>query len=284
LRSWRRAGSFIHEVAHFRHQKMRSFYWGWNLMFGIPLLMPSWFYICHLGHHNGHLYGTRDDGEYLPLASGKWGPLVEFFIQVPLMPLWVIVRFLLGPITFLSPRLRRWVLEHASSFKINFRAPLEIPKNAPLGQWAAMELACSALIWSLVLGMMFGWPLVVGPVEVVLVAIGVLTLNYLRTLVAHRYRSTGGEMSFSEQLDDSINIEGYPLITEVVFPIGLRYHALHHLFPSIPYHNLGTAHRRLMAQLPEDSPYRRTVFRNTFTAIKSLWTDFRAVRRAATNA
>jgi fatty acid desaturase len=112
----------------------------------------------------------------------------------------------------------------------------------------------------------------------------VLTLNYLRTLVAHRYRSTGGEMSFSEQLDDSINIEGYPLITEVVFPIGLRYHALHHLFPSIPYHNLGTAHRRLMAQLPEDSPYRRTVFRNTFTAIKSLWTDFRAVRRAATNA
>jgi len=28
-------------------------------------------------------------------------------------------------------------------------------------------------------------------------------------------------------------------------PVGLRYHALHHYFPGIPYHNLGFAYQRL---------------------------------------
>jgi len=44
-------------------------------------------------------------------------------------------------------------------------------------------------------------------------------------------------------------------------PVGLRYHALHHLLPNLPYHSLGAAHRRLLAQLPADSPYRATASR-----------------------
>ena len=67
-------------------------------------------------------------------------------------------------------------------------------------------------------------------------------------------------MSYLEQLEDSVNITGHPLLTELFFPLGLRYHALHHLFPALPYHNLGTAHRRLMAQLPADSLYHQTVY------------------------
>ncbi|HWP26768.1 MAG TPA: hypothetical protein VNL39_10545 [Xanthobacteraceae bacterium] len=39
-------------------------------------------------------------------------------------------------------------------------------------------------------------------------------------------------------------------------PIGLRYHALHHLLPNLPSHAFGRARRRLLAQLPADSPYR----------------------------
>jgi fatty acid desaturase len=38
-------------------------------------------------------------------------------------------------------------------------------------------------------------------------------------------------------------------------PVGLRYHALHHLIPSVPYHALGEAHRRLVAQLPAGTTY-----------------------------
>jgi fatty acid desaturase len=33
----------------------------------------------------------------------------------------------------------------------------------------------------------------------------------------------------------------------------LRYHALHHFFPGIPYHNLGIAYRRIVAAVPQDS-------------------------------
>ena len=47
----------------------------------------------------------------------------------------------------------------------------------------------------------------------------------------------------------------------------MRYHALHHLLPSLPYHAMGTAHRRLMSCLPEDSPYRMTIRPSLWAAI-----------------
>ncbi len=275
-----RAGSFMHELAHLGRGELRSFHWGWNLLFGVPFLMPSFFYLSHLGHHNTHYFGTREDGEYLPLASGSFGTWLEFLIQVPLMPVGIMTRFLLSPLTFLHPKLRRWVLEHASSFVINFRARRPLPRFAPTTEWAVLELACSAMIWSLLLGTILDWPMLVHLGPVLLVVFGILALNYLRTLVAHRYLSVGGEMTLLEQLGDSINIEGRTLLTELAFPVGLRYHALHHLFPSIPYHNLGIAHRRLMARLPADSPYRRSVFPSTWAAIKCLGTDFCVARKS----
>jgi exodeoxyribonuclease VII large subunit len=38
-------------------------------------------------------------------------------------------------------------------------------------------------------------------------------------------------------------------------PVGLRYHALHHLMPSMPYHDLPEAHRRLARELGTGSTY-----------------------------
>ena len=40
-------------------------------------------------------------------------------------------------------------------------------------------------------------------------------------------------------------------------PVGLRYHALHHLLPSTPYHSLAEAHRRLHAHLGGEGTYVR---------------------------
>ena len=45
------------------------------------------------------------------------------------------------------------------------------------------------------------------------------------------------------------------LLAELWAPVGLRYHALHHLLPSLPYHSLPEAHRRLAAQLGSGSTY-----------------------------
>ena len=88
--------------------------------------------------------------------------------------------------------------------------------------------------------------------------LGVLTiislLNTVRVLGAHEYDSEGAILSRDGQLDDSIDTPGGPW-TELWAPVGLRYHALHHYFPGIPYHNLGTAYRRIVASLPPNAPY-----------------------------
>jgi fatty acid desaturase len=53
-------------------------------------------------------------------------------------------------------------------------------------------------------------------------------------------------------------------------PLGLRYHAVHHLFPSLPYHTLGTAYRRLMQALPQDSAFRQTYRRSLFAGLDEV--------------
>jgi fatty acid desaturase len=78
-------------------------------------------------------------------------------------------------------------------------------------------------------------------------------------------------MTFEKQLVDSVNFPERPWFTELWGPIGTRYHALHHLFPRLPYHNLGKAHRRLTEGLPADSVYHQTSEVSLTSAIKKLW-------------
>jgi fatty acid desaturase len=80
----------------------------------------------------------------------------------------------------------------------------------------------------------------------------------------------GETATYLEQLLDSNTFPGHPLLTELWAPLGMRYHALHHLVPSMPYHNMGRAHRRLMRELPADSPYRGTVRRHLGQAVAEI--------------
>jgi fatty acid desaturase len=85
---------------------------------------------------------------------------------------------------------------------------------------------------------------------------GVAVINTIRTLGAHRYTSDGTPIGREAQLIDSIDTPG-AVWTELWAPVGLRYHALHHWFPGIPYHNLSAAYVRLVASLPADALYHR---------------------------
>ena len=68
-----------------------------------------------------------------------------------------------------------------------------------------------------------------------------------------------------------MNVPGNPLITTLWAPVGLRFHALHHLLPGLPYHSLGAAHRRLLAELPADSPYRQTLVSGLWPTLVQLF-------------
>jgi fatty acid desaturase len=265
-----RLSMFMHEIVHFRRGEMRSFQIAWNILAGIPMMLPSFFYDPHISHHNTQHYGTERDGEYLPLAKGVWHDLLLFLAQVFVQPLFFFFRFLIGtPLSFLNPRLRDWMLQRASSYAINFRSAREIRQHDLGWGWTLLEIACSLRAWALVLFVLSGlapWTRLPKLFSLSFMALGI---NHFRTLAAHRYRSDGLPVSHEAQFLDSTNITG-GWLTELICPLGLRYHALHHLFPAIPYHSLGMAHRRLINQLPANSIYRETVYRNFWEVLREL--------------
>lgn len=267
-----RCGVFMHEIVHIHDDRLRAFRVAWNVLFAIPALTPSFTYESHLDHHNPRRFGTAKDGEYLALGAPPAHRIILYLLQIPLLPALAIFRFLaLTPVTFLHPRLRRIVLERASSYVINptYRRILGPGERRPA--WTvALEVAIFlelAAFFGLLVSGRLAWAVAA---QLYLLGTCAAGLNWVRTLAAHRYRNTGAMMTFDEQIEDSITIAGQPLLGALLFPVGLRYHALHHWFPALPYHALGQAHRRLMAQLPADSPYRLTE-RTILGAARELW-------------
>lgn len=268
-----RASSFVHEIVHLRSRKLRSFQVAWDLLCGIPLLFPSFAYAHHLDHHRCDSYGTDHDGEYLPFGVDPPRLIGYFLLLTMVWPFLVVLRFLfLTPLSFLYPPFRPWLLERFSSFGIvNFKHRLEVTQNTPLGYWAFLDIACSIRVWIpiVLVGVgVFEWTRVA---LMFLIAASVLSLNFIRALCLHHYLSDEGQVSYVGQLQDSITLPDNPLVTELFVPLGLRFHALHHLFPHLPYHALGRAHRRLMRELPAGSDYHQTVRSGIGAVFYQLW-------------
>lgn len=250
-----RALMFIHELTHIHRDALPGFRLGWNLLVGIPLLTPSFMYEgVHTLHHKRTQYGTVEDPEYLPLALMKPWSLPLFVVIALLAPVALLFRFaVLVPLGALIPRLRKAVWERASSLSINpaFR------RRPPEGEMRAR------VRWQEAGGMIWAWTLLAStqaigwrPLLVLLAVVSVTAvLNQLRTLVAHLWENEGEAMSVTAQFLDSVNVPPPGRIAELWAPVGLRYHALHHLMPSMPYHALPKAHRRLVSELGIDSTY-----------------------------
>lgn len=109
----------------------------------------------------------------------------------------------------------------------------------------------------------------------------VAIVNQVRTLVAHAWTNEGEQMTVVQQLRDSLNVPPPNWTSLVWAPVGLRYHALHHLLPGIPYHNLAEAHRRLIAGLPADSDYHYVQARGLAPALSTLFGRVAARDKAA---
>lgn len=268
-----RLSCFLHEAVHVRDRRLPGFRRTYDVLVGVPLLMPSFWYRHHRAHHAPRHYGTARDGEYLPLGRGSRRLLVGFFAQVLVQPIAVGLRFLVGtPVSWLHRGWRRRLIERHSALVINprYERPAESRRNDRMPRWdAVIEAACAMRAWLLIGTWLAGWPLGQVP-RLYFLATCVLTLNYLRTAAAHRFVLSGSASSLPEQVADSVTITGHPLLTELLCPLGLRYHALHHLFPALPYHQLGHAHRRLVAKLPPDCPYHATLFPSFGSVLREL--------------
>jgi len=268
-----RAVIFIHEIAHHRPGAKTGFRAVWNAVCGVPLLVPAFTYGgVHLDHHHERVYGTPGDGEYLPFA--KMSPLVLLghLLVGFAVPLAAILRFVfLTPLAWVLPPLRRWTWERASSLVVDLSYRRGPPKPDDR-HWRWEEF----FTWLWGAGMLtLLWtgrvPWALGAAWYA-TAVGIFLVNGVRTLVAHRYLHGQADiLTLMEQFHDSVDVPGHPLLTEFWGPVGLRWHATHHLFPGMPYHNLGRAHRRLATRLPDNEWFIRSTSPTLRSALWDLW-------------
>jgi fatty acid desaturase len=252
-----RAESFIHELTHMKHSTLPGFRAGWNALIGVPLMVPSFMYEgVHNLHHARTRYGTVEDPEYLPLALMKPWTLPAFILIAALAPVGLIIRYaVLAPLSLLSAKLREAVVTRYSGLVINPEFRRRPPEGEAKALWIRLEVATSLWAIALVMLVATGTLQIRAFLIMMGVASAVAVLNQVRTLVAHLWENEGEPMTVTAQYLDSVNVPPPALLPGLWAPVGLRYHALHHLLPSVPYHNLGIAHRRLCAVLGPESPY-----------------------------
>jgi fatty acid desaturase len=273
-----RALFFIHEIIHFRKESLYAFRWVWNALCGSMFFLPDFTYLIHISHHSVTTFSTKDDPEYVPIAYQKPLQLLAPFLVFPLVPFFMMMRFLVAaPLSWIiRGPFRRWLLSYASSLKMN-------PKfewrniTAEDRRLAVLQESGCIVWWSIFLALAFSTrePRIV--LQWYLIVYCILNLNHLRAMVAHRYINGAGErLSYEDQLLDSITITGFSPLASILAPVGLRYHSLHHLFPTLPYHALAQAHNRLIRVLPPNHIYFKTLVPSIISGFCSFLENARA--------
>jgi fatty acid desaturase len=277
-----RAVLFIHEITHLASRDVPFFTLVWNALVGVPFLIPSFLYEgVHTDHHRQRCYGTVADPEYMPYGRRRPLLIVTSVAASLLAPVVFAFRFgVLAPLGWIVRPLGRAIDAHASALVIN----TAYVRRAPIGAAARIEEAGACLVaW----GVFFLWWRGTLPSAAVVCWFVTMSaasfVNAVRTLAAHDYDNDGDELTMLEQLLDSRTLEArrrpgaafLDTFHAVIAPVGLRYHALHHWIPSLPYHNLGRAHRRLVAALSADASYRETIVAGLTPAIRDLFSRSR---------
>lgn len=281
-----RAALFIHEITHRASQDVPGFRTAWNILAGVPMLMPSFMYEgVHLDHHRARTYGTINDPEYVPFGRRSPALIARFALLSFATQLVLVFRFAIAaPVSWVVKPIRTLLIERGSSLVINH----QYVRRHSIGRGGlAQEAGAFVMLWG---GAALWWEGILPGSFVgcwAIVASLAFGVNAIRTLAAHRYDHDENELSMTEQLLDSCTIHSDAGILQglavtvgegvraVVAPVGLRYHALHHWIPSLPYHRLGRTHRLLVSTLRKEAPYYKTIEAGLTPALADL------VRRSA---
>ena len=173
-----RAVSFIHEISHMKPGNVPGFRVGWNLLVGIPLMVPSFMYEdVHVHHHARTKYGTVEDPEYLPLALMKPWTLPMFVLIAFLAPIGLLIRYgILTPLSLLIPPLRRVVIERYSGLVINPAYRRRMPEGRFRTEWWAMEIGAS--LWAITLIALLATGII--PLKAFLIFLAVVSVTTVR--------------------------------------------------------------------------------------------------------
>lgn len=274
-----RAVIFIHELAHLQVGTFTGFRRFWNATCGMAMMVPAYTYAdVHIDHHKPQHYGSTEDGEYLPFAVDEPWKIIAFIVQAFLVPILLVARYaLLMPITLVSKRFRNYAWERASSLVIDYTYIRPLPKKGQAKSWLLEDVLTGIYAYGAVALYIAG----ILPLEFFIVwytvTVAIFILNGLRTLAAHAYRNAGGvRMNRQEEFLDSVDIPGNRYFSALWAPVGLRFHATHHLFPGMPYHALETAYFRLKEELPDNRLFLEATRKNLWSAVAQLWREAKA--------
>ena len=270
-----RALSFIHEVAH-NKEKIPRFQMIYNLLAGYWYGTPAYTHFPHNDHHNPTTFGSIHDPEYVEWSEKS--PLSVFrpFIFCLAAPLVITARFCLLPlVSFLfTESFKKTIFQKFSTFAMqaNYERDLKVDEYQLSHK---EELWCAAFFLIRLALSVFVLPYFL---FFQLLMLGFASfLNSYRAMVAHRYQvgrhRTENDTnidSYREQALDSVTIdEGF--LAELWAPVGLRYHSLHHIFPTLPYYALGKAHAKLKRSLGPQHFYHQTIESSFWSAITKLY-------------
>jgi fatty acid desaturase len=247
-----RALAFTHELEHQPDGALPYIRPFWHVVLGMPYCLPHFVYRgVHRIHHSTRYYGTPEDPEYVPFVThGSFREPIMYMVLAFVFPVMVSVRYLvLSPLSLFVPPLRTWVVTKASAFVMKLDYARRVPTGREMTIWRFEEFSTVLFVWSIVALVWYGFLPATVFLMWYLVLSGIMVLNGFRGLAAtHRYASNGEVMSFEDHIYDSINLQRFTLLNEIVGPLGLHYHATHHIFPTLPYYMLPKAHRLLMQE------------------------------------
>ena len=240
-----RAAILMHDICHqYDNPRLKRFIWVWDLTVGAVAAIPSpRFLRPHRIHHATGSFRTKDDPQYLLVRTDRTLAAFVLLLIPFIMPVLNIANALVASVagTALDEAVERWAARRGMP-----TGSVVAARHRPRVIWLSRYYVALYALYAYLL------PETLGLAYAVLVAGWWLTT--IRIPLEHRMEHLLESSDKRDHLLDSFTIES-PLAA-LLQPLAMRFHAAHHLYPGVPYHNLEALHRELKASDPE---YRATI-------------------------